>query len=300
MAGAGMNRTSVVIATRDRPIELARTLDRIGADCPATPIVVVDNASRDPLQRWVKTRHPDVEVIRLETNRGAAARTVGARRAGTEFVAFCDDDSTWEPGAFAVAEGMFDAYPSVAVLAALTLVGDQQQPDAITAALAGSPLPHTEPLPGPRILGFLACSAIVRRAAYLGVGGFDPLLHFAGEERLLSLDLAVHGWDLCYSNRLVARHFPSQVRPPSDWRRRREMRNDALTSWMRRPFPAALGSSGRLLRRALADRCARGAAGDVARLLPAALARRRPLPATIERDIRLLETAPAPRPEVSS
>ncbi|WP_458683115.1 hypothetical protein [Prescottella equi] len=37
-----MNRTSVVIATRDRPIELARTLDRIGADCPATPIVVVD------------------------------------------------------------------------------------------------------------------------------------------------------------------------------------------------------------------------------------------------------------------
>lgn len=295
-----MNRTSVVIATRDRPIELARTLDRIGADCPATPIVVVDNASRDPLQRRVKTRHPDVEVIRLETNRGAAARTVGARRAGTEFVAFCDDDSTWEPGAFAVAEGMFDAYPSVAVLAALTLVGDQQQPDAITAALAGSPLPHTEPLPGPRILGFLACSAIVRRAAYLGVGGFDPLLHFAGEERLLSLDLAVHGWDLCYSNRLVARHFPSQVRPPSDWRRRREMRNDALTSWMRRPFPAALGSSGRLLRRALADRCARGAAGDVARLLPAALARRRPLPATIERDIRLLETAPARRPEVSS
>lgn len=291
-----MRRTTVVIATRDRPVELARTLDRLHTDTPATPIVVVDNASAEPVQPWVRARRPDVDVIRLESNRGAAGRTVGVRRAQTEFVAFCDDDSTWGPGVFAAAERTFDAYPSLAALAARTLVGEQQRPDAITQALAHSPLPRLDPLPGPRILGFLACSAIVRRTAYLGVGGFDPLLHFAGEERKLALDLATHGWVLCYLDALVARHCPSEVRPPSTWRRRREMRNDALTEWMRRPVRTALGSSAGLMRRALGDDCARGAVGDVLRLLPVALARRRPLPAPVERDVRLLDATPLVTP----
>jgi hypothetical protein len=37
-------------------------------------------------------------------------------------------------------------------------------------------------LPGPSVLGFLACSAIVRRSAFLDVGGFDDILFFVGEE----------------------------------------------------------------------------------------------------------------------
>ncbi|NKZ74601.1 glycosyltransferase family 2 protein, partial [Rhodococcus hoagii] len=74
---------------------------------------MVDNASRDSSAAMGEDEPPDVEVIRLERNRGAAARTVGARRAA---------QSSWllrrrfdvGAGAFAVAEGMFDAYPSVA------------------------------------------------------------------------------------------------------------------------------------------------------------------------------------------
>lgn len=287
-----MARTTVVIATRDRPVELARTLHRLRSLTPETPVVVVDNASQDPLAPWIDARYPGVEVIRLESNRGAAGRTVGVRRSRTEFVAFCDDDSTWDPDAFRLAERMFDEYPSLAVLAAHTLVGERQRADVITTALANSPLRSIDALPGPRVLGFLACSAIVRRGAYLGIGGFDPLLHFAGEERMLSLDLAARGWNLCYLDTLIARHYPSTIRPPSEWRRRREFRNDALTDWMRRPVPAALGSSARLLRRALTDRSARGAVGDLVRTLPAALARRRPLPAPLELEVRLLETAP--------
>ncbi|QCQ91351.1 glycosyltransferase family 2 protein [Rhodococcus sp. SGAir0479] len=295
-----MARTTVVIATRDRPVELARTLCRLRTDLPGTPVVVVDNASADPLEPWIAGQYPDVEAIRLESNRGAAGRTVGVRRARTEFVAFCDDDSTWDPGAAAVAERTFDAYPTLGLLAARTLVGEDQRPDAITPALATSPLPSMRPLPGPRVLGFLACSAIVRRHAYLGAGGFDPLLHFAGEERLLALDLAARGWDLCYLPELIARHHPSDIRPPSAWRRRREMRNDALTEWMRRPVGVALGSTARLVGRGLTDASARGAASDVLRLLPSALSRRRPLPAPVERDVRLLEKHPPGTPaEVS-
>ncbi len=285
-----MIRTSVVIATRDRPVELARTLGRLRDADPRMPVIVVDNASDQDLRAWVPAQFHDVEVVRLDTNRGAAGRTVGVRRARTPFVAFCDDDSCWAPGAFALAEQLFDRYPSLAVIAARTLVGDEGLPDSITTDLARSPLRDLDGLPGPRVLGFLACSAIVRRDAYLGVGGFHPVLHFAGEERLLSLDLATRGWNICYVHELVARHHPSRIRPPSEWRRRREMRNDALTEWMRRPVTTALLHSGRLVRRAFNDSSARGAVADLVRALPTALMHRRPIPAPLEREVRQLET----------
>lgn len=286
-----MQRTTVVIATRDRPAELAHTLGVLRAHAPRVPIVVVDNDSADDPSPWITGRHPGVHVIRLDTNRGACARTVGARRADTEFVAFCDDDSTWDSGAFSTAERLFDGHPTLGAVVGRTLVGEWARPDPIVADLAASPLRDVDGLPGPRVLGFLACALIVRRDAYLGVGGFSPVLHFAGEERLLALDLSAHGWNVCYVDTLIARHRPSAVRPPTDWRRRREMRNDALTDWMRRPLAIALAVSARLVRRALSDRVARGAVADLVRVLPSALAQRRRLPASLEHQVRLVEAA---------
>ncbi len=61
-----------------------------------------------------------------------------------------------------------------------------------------SPLPVEPDLPGPPVLGFLACAAIVRRKAYLEVGGFDPRMMIGGEEELLAADLASAGWGLAY------------------------------------------------------------------------------------------------------
>jgi hypothetical protein len=49
-----------------------------------------------------------------------------------------------------------------------------------------SPLPRQPDLPGPPVLGFVACGAVVRRSAYLAVGGFSPVVFFLGEETLLA------------------------------------------------------------------------------------------------------------------
>jgi len=35
------------------------------------------------------------------------------------------------------------------------------------------------------VLGFLACTAIVRRSAFLDAGGFSRMLHLGAEEKLL-------------------------------------------------------------------------------------------------------------------
>lgn len=279
-------RTTVVIATRDRVRELARTLRQLSSLDPKPPVVVLDNASGDGTAE-VAARHPGVRLIRLPRNLGAAARTLGVLVAETPYVAFSDDDSWWAPGALTEAERIFDEHPRTGLLAARTLVGPENHEDPVTPELERSPLGRPDGTPGPLVLGFLACSAIVRRTAYLQAGGFSPLLHFGAEEQLLAYDLAAHGWDVCYVGRVCAHHHPSRSRPPSAWRRRAELRNRLLIAVLRRPP--------RVCRREVARTlvAAPGAVlGAVARL-PRALSSRRVLPAHVEHQARTLERTAA-------
>jgi GT2 family glycosyltransferase len=283
-----VSRVSVVIATRDRRSELLRTLGRLEALPDRPVIVVVDNGSEDDTTAAVAAGHPDVRVVPLGRNRGAAARNIGVHLTRTRYVAFSDDDSWWEPGALTRAADLFDAHPRLGLIAAHILVGPEREPDPINTAMAESPLPPEPDLPGPPVLGFLACAAIVRRRAFLGVGGFSPLLFFIGEERLLSYDLAAAGWGLCHVPEIVAVHEPSTDRPPSHRRRRSELRNTVLTAWMRRPGLVAVKETARLGARALRDGDSRAALAGAAVRLPAALVARRPVPATVEGGIRRL------------
>jgi hypothetical protein len=113
-----------------------------------------------------------------------------------------------------------------------------------------------EDLPGPAVLGFLACAATVRRDAYLGAGGFDDVIFFYGEEQKLALDLAVAGWGLAYVPDLIVHHHPSPARDPLA-RRRLAVRNDVLTALMRRPWPVVARQVARSLRtdRSVAQAC---------------------------------------------
>ncbi|SEG65708.1 Glycosyltransferase, GT2 family [Thermomonospora echinospora] len=284
-------RMTVVIATRDRRAELLRTLKHLTAPAGEPAVIVVDNASTDGTARAVAAEFPGVQVIRLPENLGAAARTAGVQAARTPYVAFSDDDSWWEPGALRRAAEVLDAHPRLGLVAARTLVGPERTDDPINAAMADSPLGAAAGLPGPPVLGFLACASVVRRRAFLEAGGFDPVLFFVGEERLLAMDLAARGWGLAYVPDVVAVHEPSAHRPPSGRRLRAELRNTLLTAWMRRPARVALGETARLAGAAARNADARAALAGALGRLPAALARRRRLPPHVERDVRLLETA---------
>jgi GT2 family glycosyltransferase len=140
-------------------------------------------------------------------------------------------------------------------------------------------------LPGPAVLGFLACAAALRRDAYLQSGGFDDVLFFFGEEQKLALDLASAGWGLAYVPELVVHHHPSPARDPLA-RRRLALRNDLLTTLMRRPWPVV---AGRLARALQAEPAVRRGLLDALPRAPRALARRRCVPADLERQVRLLE-----------
>lgn len=290
---------SVVIATRNRPESLLRTLDQLAALRPAPPVIVVDNASTAGGPGYLDQvrRHPAVrQLMTLDRNRAAYARTLGAREAPTRYVAFSDDDSWWDPDAFPNAVAALDAHPRLALVAARTVVGPGRRPDPLNHVMADSPLPSTSDLPGRPVLGALACASVLRREAFLEVGGFRELFGIGGEETLLCYDLAAAGWGLRYLDDVVAVHHPAESRQPA-WRREAvQRRNRVLVAWMRRPVPVASSLTWQLLGDAAGDRSARAAVSGLARRLPTALARRRRLPESVERDLRRLEQGSAAAP----
>jgi len=283
----GETRVTVAIATRNRIAELRRTLRHLAALPETPPVVVVDNASSDGTAEAVRREHPAVGVISLERNLAAAGRNVAVARAATRYVAFSDDDSWWEPGSLQRAAAALDSHPGLALVAARTLVGPGGTADPVNALMAASPLPR-DGLPGPRVLGFLGCAAVVRRDAFLAVGGYCDLLGIGAEEQLLALDLAAAGWAAAYLDDVIARHWPSAIRDPAG-RTRLQRRNEVLITWLRRPVRVAVAATARLAGQLGRDPHAARALAALAIALPRALTRRRTLPPAVEAQARLLD-----------
>lgn len=277
------DRVGVVVMSRNRRDELLITLRR-----HAAPVVLVDNASTDGTTPAVRAAVPDVTVLPLPENVGAHARTLGARVLDTRYVAFADDDSWWAPGSLRVAADWLDAHPGVAVVQAHILVGAQERPDSFCEVLAASPLPRPAGVDRPVLLGFIACAAMVRRDAFLAVGGFDDVVRFPGEEERLALDLAAAGWSIAYLDAATVHHHPSPRRSDPAAREAAIVRSALLTAVLRLPWArvarrvrdAARHPAGRAgLRRALPD-------------LARALRRRRVVPAHV-RDLIAVLDAPS-------
>lgn len=263
---------TVVVATRNRCERLAGTLGRHPG-----PVILVDNASDDGTPEFVERQFPWVRVVRLERNGGAAARNAGARLATTPYVAFADDDSYWADGSLEHAAGVLVGHPATGLLAALVLVGPEEQLDPVSAAMATAPLGTPPGQAGPAVLGFLACAAVLRREAFRQVGGFNPALHIYGEEDLLAMDLAAAGWQLSYVPSLVVHHLPGPT-GRDNGRRRTQARNRILTALLRRPGRVVCRTAAELAR----DPADRRGLADAARMLPWALRHRRPLPPEVE------------------
>src|SRR3954471_10049384 len=139
---------TVVVITRNRCERLGRCLAGVLALPDPVRVVVVDNASTDNTAALGRHDFAAVRSLRLADNAGAVARTIGAGFASTAYVAFCDDDSGWEPGALTRAAGILDAHPRLALLAAHVVVRPSGRPDPICAAMAAAPWGADADLPG--------------------------------------------------------------------------------------------------------------------------------------------------------
>jgi GT2 family glycosyltransferase len=142
---------------------------------------------------------------------------------------------------------VLDAAPTVALLAARIVLQPHGGEDPVCAAMAAGPPSAVVP-GGHDVLGFLACGAVLRRDAYLRVGGFHPRYGIGGEEELLALDLAAAGYTCGYLPELVAYHAPHPA-PRGEERHTRQVRNALWTTWLRRHPVAALHRTAAVLAR---------------------------------------------------
>lgn len=282
------HRVSVVVITHARRDEVLHSVTRLRSLPEQPRVVVVDNASEDGTVEALAARFPEVDVLPVGRNLGASGRNLGVQVVDTPYVAFCDDDTWWEPGSIGRAADLLDRHTDLAVVTARIVVEPDHTDDPICEEMATSPLPAVEDRPGHPILSFLAGASVVRRCAFLDVGGFEPKFFFGGEEELLAADLASAGWALAYVPELLVHHRASPARDPSAYRRR-GIRNTLWFTWLRRPLPSAVGRTLAQLRRLPADRVAVGGVLDALAGLPWVMARRRRVPPEVERGLRLLD-----------
>ncbi|MFJ8619237.1 glycosyltransferase [Streptomyces clavifer] len=192
-AAAHAPRATVVVATRERPGQLARALDSLLAqDHPDFEIVVVDNAPVTTATRALVTgaayRDRGVRYA-LEPVPGlASAHNRGIAEAGADVLAFTDDDVVADPGWLTALTRPFAADPRLACVTGLILPARLSTPAQILLESHGgfakgfterrydpAHPPADEPL-FPFTAGrFGSGASMAFRAGPLrAVGGFDP------------------------------------------------------------------------------------------------------------------------------
>jgi GT2 family glycosyltransferase len=283
---------SLVVLTFNRRGELLRTLSRLAELDTGVPIVVVDNASTDGTAQAVASLYPRTRIVRLPRNIGAAGRNAGLRVCTTPYVAFCDDDTWWLPESIAFAAAALDAHPTLAAVTARVLVGERRREDPTNAVMAASPFPNALGVRGSELVGLLAGACMVRRTAFLDVGGYHPRLFVGREEALLAIDLMTAGWHMAYVPDAVVCHFPSRIRDTAG-RSRMNARNALWIAWLRRPIRAAWRITGDWWAESRRDRVALRNVVDALRGLPWVLRERRVVPAHVEMALQTLDALEA-------
>ncbi|GAA3019728.1 glycosyltransferase family 2 protein [Streptomyces fulvorobeus] len=283
-------RITVVVITRNRRPELLHTLGLLAQLPERPPVVVTDNASDDGTAGAVAESFPEVLLLTPGENLGAIGRNLAVRQVRTPYVAFCDDDTWWEPGSLRLAADRLDAHERLAAVTARIVVEPAGVDDPVVAELRDSPLTGPSWLPGPAIGSFLAAATVMRTSAFREAGGFHPGLWLGGEEELLATDLMRAGWWLAYLPDAVIHHAASPVRD-STARRVVGLRNTLWFTWLRRPVGPAVRRTLYLLATVPKDRASARAFLHAGKGIPWVLRQRLPVPPVIEAQLSALEAA---------
>lgn len=247
-------RITVVVLTHNRVRVVLETVARLLALPDAPCLIVADIGSTDATVKLIGSLFPSIRIVQCLGDLGASVRSRAAALAHTDYVAFTDDDTWWEPGALTEAVRVFDSAPRVAVLSARVVVGDEGETDARCTRLSASPLDRSG-LPGPALTSYLAGACVFRRAALLAVNGDEPLRFASGDEERVALDLLAQGHAIVYGEGVVARRYPGDDSenssranhrsdgPDASLRRRIAARHAAWVAWQRLPLASAVGAT---------------------------------------------------------
>ena len=180
-------RIAVGIASRGRPDSLARCIASLATiDDMVDEVLVVDDGSPDPLEPRVRAQlsaeaQRKLRMIRFEPGRGlAAARSECVRRAHAPWVLSLDDDAV-----VISRDAVHAAVRTIAADAGVFAVAFAQSDASGEPWPAGAqPAQVAYPCYTASFIGF---AHLVRREAFVALGGFREQLIINGEERELCL-----------------------------------------------------------------------------------------------------------------
>lgn len=285
-------QVTVVVPAHERKSQVLLTLRQLNTLEARVPVCVVDADSSDGTAAAIARRFPDVLTYRFPASRGVAAINVAVRHADTPYIAFCEPGTWWAWGALTRAVKLLESAPRVGVLNARVLRGAARAEDAICGAMGRSAL--ASPL-GVLVTGVgdvNPAAAVLRRAAFLSVGGLEPRLAPGAEGRLLAYELMSAGWTLGYARGLVV--YGQIACAAAEYLPALMLRNQLCLAWARRRFRAALDESLELLANPMhATERATGVLLAL-RSLFWVMKRRRMLPASVEEALHQIRCGAAP------
>ena len=184
---------SVVIPAYNSAGSIRRSIDSaLAQTVPPLEILVVDDGSRDNTAEVVGAYPKPVRLIRQENGGPGAARNHGARVARGEWIGLLDADDAWLPHKLE-AQRPYTVSEKTGVVHAAVVSGSKQSIPAVAdfGLLWNRNVVKTS-------------TVLIRRAAFMEVGGFDEDRSLIGvEDYNLWLRMARAGWDLVYCPEIV-------------------------------------------------------------------------------------------------
>jgi GT2 family glycosyltransferase len=248
MTRGGAPSVSAVIVTWNRREALDTVLDRL-AELPVAEVVVVDNGSDDGTAAAVRTRGGNVRVLEQGENLGISGRNRGAREATGELLLMLDDDSYPLPGAIEALVERFERDPRLGAAGGLVRDVDPSGEVVRSTELGtfdwwlrsgreGDPPPEGFPA-----FFFPEGASLLRRNAYLEVGGFFEPYFYLSSEIDLATRLLAAGWDVRYVPQAAFDHLKAPGGRASDRALYFRIRNHLWYLWLRFPAHVALTRS---------------------------------------------------------
>ena len=196
---------SIIIVNYNAGAFLQKAIDKVAEQSDqGFELILLDNASTDGSLETLRTDHiPNYKLIKLEENVGfAAGNNLAAKQASGEWIALLNPDTEAKPDWLAEFKNAVTAHPGVKMFAGATINTSNQ--DILDGAgdcyhFLGVPWRGGYSRPVHELPGvgdcFSACgaSALIHRATFLDMGGFDESFFCYCEDVDLGFRLRLEG-----------------------------------------------------------------------------------------------------------
>lgn len=232
------NLVSIVIRTWNREKDLKETLEALkDEEYSPLEIIIVDNGSIDNTVSMVSTAFPEVIIIRLEKNLGAAATNKGIEVARGNYFLLLDSDAFPVSGSIKAAVRKFEVNPRLGI-AAFRIINYYT---GIPQAQRSEKRLWGDRGQGILVKDFPGGGAMIRSSVVKRVGGFPEDFFMVGEEGDLAMRAIAAGYEIRLFEDLVVVHRVSpHGRLPSGKKVYHEIRNLIWIFWKYSPVMSAL------------------------------------------------------------